>query len=202
VLVADAHPLYREALEGTINGFSAFALLSAEEGETLEQALERLRPAVLLIDPASTGVDPAAMLAATPEGTRVLIITSSPKQAEIHAALGAGAAGYLGKDCPARELCDVIASVGRGEARLGESIQPPLASEIQLRATTPRDYLTTREREILMLMAEGLSAPEIAARLCISTATVKTHQHHLYERLGVHDRAAAVAQAMRRGLVE
>jgi len=202
VLVADAHPLYREALEGMIEGFSAFALLTAHDGETLEEALERLRPRVLLIDPASTGVDPAAMLTATPDRTRVLIITSNPKQAEIHAAIEAGATGYLGKDCPARELCDVIAAVGRGEARLGESIQPPLASEIHLRATVPRDYLTTREREILLLMAQGLSAPEIAARLFISTATVKTHQHHIYERLGVHDRAAAVAVAMRRGLIE
>ncbi len=202
MLVADAHPLYREALERAVKAWPEFALCTANEGEALNQALERVRPRVLLIDPTTTGVDSARLLASAAEHTRVLFISSTPEPAQVYTALEAGASGYLGKDCPAREVCDAIAAIARGDEILGASIQPALASEIRLRAAAPRDFLTDREREVLVLIAEGMSAPEIARRLTIGTATVKTHLSHIYERLGARDQAEAVAVAMRRGLIE
>jgi two-component system nitrate/nitrite response regulator NarL len=202
VLVSDAHPLYREALERTIKSWPEFALLTPNAGETLYQALERAEPRVLLIDPATAGVDRTQLLDCAPDSTRVLIITCNPVPAEIYTSLANGAAGYLGKDCPAREVCDAIAAVARGEEILGASIQPALASEIRLRAVGSGAYLTDREHEILVLIADGMSAPEIGRQLTIGTATVKTHLHHIYERLGARERAKAVATAMRRGLIE
>jgi two-component system nitrate/nitrite response regulator NarL len=202
VLVCDAHPLYRDALERTIKGWPEFALLHPDGGETLCETLERLQPRVLVIDPATSGVDRTELLSRAGERTRVVMITSSPKPAEIYDALEDGVAGYMAKDCPARELCDATAAVARGEEILGASVQAALASEIRLRAAAPRDFLTEREREVLVLIAGGLSAPEIGRRLTIGTATVKTHLSHIYERLGAADRAEAVAIAMRRGLIE
>jgi len=97
---------------------------------------------------------------------------------------------------------DAIAAVARGETVLAPEVQAGIAREIRLRSGDERPVLTAREREILGMTADGYSAPEIAERLTLSPTTVRTHLQHLYDKLGVSDRAAAVAEAMRRGLLE
>jgi two-component system nitrate/nitrite response regulator NarL len=135
-------------------------------------------------------------------GTRVVMIAARPEADQVYSALAAGAAGFLTKDADARELCDAIAAVARGRTVLSPELQAGLAGEIRLRTPNRRPAMTARERETLTLIAEGLSAPQIGRALHLSTATVKTHLRHIYEKLGVSERAAAVAEAMRRGLLE
>jgi two-component system nitrate/nitrite response regulator NarL len=134
--------------------------------------------------------------------TRVVIIAARPDSREVYAALAEGAAGYLTKEADARELCDAITAVARGRTVLAPELQAGVAGEIRLRAPHDRPVMSARERETLTLIAEGLSAPQIGRTLHLSTATVKTHLQHIYEKLGVSERAAAVAEAMRRGLLE
>jgi two-component system nitrate/nitrite response regulator NarL len=202
VVVADAHPLFLDALERTVRAWPEFELLGVAADASVLDLLEQLAPHVLLIDPTTLALTPTDVIAAMGGDTRVLVITSSPEPAVVYSALEAGVSGFLAKDASPREVCDAIAIVARGESFLGASVQPGLASEIRLRGSGSSEFLTQREREVLALIAGGLSAPEIARRLKIGTATVKTHQHHIYERLGVRERAGAVAAAMRRGLIE
>jgi two-component system, NarL family, nitrate/nitrite response regulator NarL len=132
----------------------------------------------------------------------VVMIAADPDPELVYTAIARGAAGYLTKDADARELCDAIAAVARGSTVIAPQLQSGIAGEIRLRAVHDRPFLSDREREVLELVAEGLTAPQIGRRIHLSTATVKTHLSHVYEKLGVAERAAAVAAAMRRGLVE
>ena len=121
----------------------------------------------------------------------------------MHSVLAAGAAGYLAKTVERAEVCDAIEAVARGETVLPPSLQAGLVAEVRALGAAPeRPWLTEREHEVLVLIAEGLSAPGVAARLHLAPGTVKTHLGHLYDKLGVSDRAACVAEAMRRGLLE
>ena len=134
--------------------------------------------------------------------TRVVLLSAFVDSALAYRALGVGAAGYLSKDSTGERICDAIAAVSRGETVLDPEVQAGVAHEIRLRVEDERPALTSREREILRLTADGCSAPQIAERLYLSPNTVRTHLQHLYDKLGVSDRAAAVAEAMRQRLLE
>jgi two-component system nitrate/nitrite response regulator NarL len=158
-----------------------------------------------VIDQGLTGLSGEQILNAVGRdglGTRVVMIDAEPEPRAVYAAIARGAAGYLTKDADARELCDAISAVARGTTVLAAQVQSGIAGEIRLRAVHDRPFLSDRERQVLKLVAEGLTAPQIGRRIHLSTATVKTHLAHVYEKLGVAERAAAVAAAMRRGLVE
>lgn len=120
----------------------------------------------------------------------------------MYRAVASGAGAYLSKESTRERICDAVAAVARGEVVLSAEVQAGLASEIQIRERDGRPALTPREHEILVLTADGQSAPAIGGQLHLSQSTVKTHLKSLYEKLGVSDRAAAVAEAMRRGLLE
>jgi two-component system nitrate/nitrite response regulator NarL len=206
VLVADDHPLYRKAVVDAVKRRAEFELVAdVGNGRTaLEQIRER-RPDVALLDVRMPGLDGLAVLnAITREElpTRVLLLTAELDSATAFKAIGAGAAGCLLKDASADAVCDAIAAVARGETVLAADVQAGIAREIRARSVQERPVLSPREHEILVLTADGLSAPEIAERLVLSPATVRTHLQHLYEKLEVSDRAAAVAEAMRRGIIE
>ena len=117
-------------------------------------------------------------------------------------ALQEGAAGYLPKDAGRSEIIDAVVKVARGEPVVPATIAGGLAEEIRLRAETSGPVLSERERQVLHAFARGRSIPQVAEELVIGVSTVKTHTQRLYEKLGVSDRAAAVAEGMRRGLVE
>jgi two-component system nitrate/nitrite response regulator NarL len=133
--------------------------------------------------------------------TRVLVLSAYAEGPDVYALIEAGAAGFLTKDSPRSAICDAVRSVAAGGTALGPVAQDSVRQEIRDRQTDGRGLLTAREHEILLLLAEGLSAPEIGRRLYLGTSTVKTHLHHLYAKLGVDDRAAAVAEGMRRRLL-
>jgi two-component system, NarL family, nitrate/nitrite response regulator NarL len=134
--------------------------------------------------------------------TRVIILSGASSGSLVYEAVQLGAAGFLTKGATIGAICDAIATVAGGETVLAPEIQTGLVSELRMRLQPDRPVLSEREAEVLSLIATGLSVPEISTRLIISRSTVKTHVRNLFEKLGVSDRAAAVAEAMRRGLLE
>ena len=206
VLAADSHPLYRDALARAIRERPELELVGqASDGRAALDAIGSRRPDVAVIDRTLTGLSGEQILNAVGRDglrTRVVMLAAEPDPGVVYAAIANGAAGYLTKDADARELCDAISAVARGRTVLSPRLQTGIAGEIRLRSADERPFLSEREREILKLVADGLTAPRIGRQLCLATPTVKTHLHHVYEKLGVAERAAAVAEAMRRGLLE
>lgn len=177
----------------------------AGDGREALEAIGEQQPDVAVIDQSLGELSSEQILNALGRdglGTRVILIGSAPPSGQVYEAIAGGAAGYLTTDTDASQLCEAISAVARGETVLAPSLHTGLAGEIRLRKTADRPILSDRESETLKLLAEGLSAPDIGRRLHLSTGTVKTHLEHLYAKLGVSERAAAVAQAMRRGLLE
>jgi two-component system nitrate/nitrite response regulator NarL len=198
IVSADDQPLFRDALARAVQDEPVLELVDqAADAPALRASIERLQPDVALVDAALLA--PAVDIA---RSTRVVVLVAEVDAAEAYAAVEVGVAGYLSKDLDGAVICRAAAAVGRGETVLDPAVQTRLAAEIRLRARDERPVLSAREHEILVLIAEGRSAPEIARRLRVGTTTVKTHLLHLYSKLGVAERAAAVAEAMRRGLLE
>jgi two-component system nitrate/nitrite response regulator NarL len=202
----DGQPLYRDAVAHAISARPELELVGAAcDGREALEAIGASRPDVAIIGGTLDGLSGRQVLNAVARdglGTRVLMIAARPDPKQVYSALAEGAAGYLTKDTDARELCEAIAAVARGETVLSAELQACVAGEIRFREPRSRPVMTARERETLRLIAEGLSAPDIGNALHLSTATVKTHLQHIYGKLGVSERAAAVAEAMRRGLLE
>jgi two-component system, NarL family, nitrate/nitrite response regulator NarL len=206
VIVADDHPLYRRALGEAIRGGGKVELVGeAADGREALAMIQSDRPHVAIVDVRMPGLDGMGVLnAVVRDGlpTRVLLLSAQVEDALAYEAVEAGAAGILVKDAGADEISDAVESAARGETVLAADVQAGIAREIRLRRHEQRPALSPREREILGMTAQGLSAPDIAERLTLSPTTVRTHLQNLYEKLGVSDRAAAVAEAMRRGLLE
>ena len=205
VLVADDHPLYREGVARAIRDRRDLELVAeARDGAGALEAIGRLAPDVALLDVRLPGLDGPGVLKAlrrAGDATPVLFLSAFTDGDVVHPALSAGAAGYLSKEATREEICDAIAAVARGETVLSRDAQAGVVRALHHRGATADAVLTPREREVLTLTASGISAPDIGRRLYLSPATVKTHLQRSYEKLGVDDRAAAVAEAIRRGLI-
>jgi DNA-binding NarL/FixJ family response regulator len=193
VLVADDHQLMREgtaALLGVDERIEVVGL--ARDGREAIALAERRRPDVVLLDLNMPGVGGLEACARIREGggPEVLMLTVSEEEPDLYAALRVGAAGYLTKDLPPAELIEAVLAVARGEPR----IAPAMANRMLV---DPLEGLSARERDVLGLIAEGLRNREIAERLVISEATVKTHVRHVLEKLRFRNRAEAAAFAAR-----
>lgn len=206
ILVAEDHPLFREALAATIGARAEFELVGeVSDGRAALEQARALRPDVLVLDlklPELDGLQVLGALRREESPVRVVLLSAFLDGAIAYEAVAAGAEGYLSKDADRERICDTIAAVARGETVLAPEIQAGIAQEIRTRGTTTRPRLSPREHEVLTLVAQGHSAPDIGKQLFLSPATVKGHLQSLYEKLGVSDRAAAVAEGMRRGLLE
>jgi two-component system nitrate/nitrite response regulator NarL len=205
VLVADDHPMFRA---GTIRAIEAWSELEvvadAGDGTAALELIRSTAPDVALVDLRLPGIDGFGIAAAVKhEGlaVRVVILSAFDDEELVYRALESGAVGYLTKDADGDELARAILHASRGGTVLGPKLAGAVANQIRERARTDIPVLTDREREVLALLCEGLSAPQIAERLFLGTATIKTHLAHLYGKLGVSDRAAAVAVALRRGML-
>ena len=132
----------------------------------------------------------------------MLLVSAYNDSGVVYKALETGAAGFVSKEARREQIVDAVLACSRGENVVPPDIASGLVSEIRLRKQDDTPALTPREQEILHLIAAGKTLPEIARELFLGLTTVKTHVQHLYEKLGVSDRAAAVASAMRRGLIE
>lgn len=206
VLIADDHPLYREGMARAMRGRPELDLLEVcPDGRLALERIRELEPDVAVLDirmPGLSGLQIIAALRRDGSPTRGLILSAFHDSALVYDALLAGAAGYLTKDSGRREICEAISRVRQGETVLSPSLQNGLAQQIRQRGHDQGVRLTPREREILVLTAEGCSNPEIGRRLHLAPTTIKTHLQHVYEKLGVSDRTAAVAEAMRQQLLE
>jgi two-component system nitrate/nitrite response regulator NarL len=206
VLVADDHPVYREGIVRAVKERAELELLAeVATGREALTAIAELRPHVAVLDMKLPDLDGSQVLRAINRDelpTKVVFVSAYIDSEIVYAAIGGGARAYLSKDATPPQICDAVAAVARGETVFAAEVQTGLAREIQLRSADTDIVLTSREREILAFTAQGLLAPEIGRRLYLSPATVKTHLQRLYGKLGVADRAAAVAEAMRRGLLE
>ena len=206
VLAADRQPLFREALARAVRRSSALQLVAeAADGGAALAAIERHRPDVAVVDLRLPVLDGARVLNAVVRDelpTRVLLVGDEFDSRTAHDALAAGAAGLLPRTIGEEEVRAAVAAVAGGSIVIGEREQTIVASEIRRRAAANRPLLTERERTVLLLIAAGRGVAEISARLGLGTATVKAVLLDLYRRFGVSDRAALVAAALRRGLID
>ncbi|HEY8454540.1 MAG TPA: response regulator transcription factor [Actinopolymorphaceae bacterium] len=202
VLIADDHPIVRNGLRGA---FAAEADVEvAGEAATGREAVERAARGdvdVVLMDlrmPEMDGVQAISALRERTPDVRVLVLTTFDNESDVLAAIEAGATGYLLKDAPTEELLRAVRSAYRGEAVLSPSVASHLMGQVRRPAG---QVLSDRELQVLRLVADGASNREAAKRLFISEASIKTHLQHIFDKLGVRDRAAAVGEAYRRGLL-
>ena len=206
VLIADDHPVFREGVASALRRQDDIEVVA--ECKTADEAATRIReldPDVAILDNRMPGTPTREVIAElTGAGirTRVLVLSAHDDAENVGAALEAGAAGYLTKDADRSVICEGVRRVARGETVIAYEVQGALAERLRSASATPRALLTDREQQVLRFLADGKSAPAIADELVLSTTTVKTHLGNLYEKLGVSDRAAAVAEAMRRGLID
>lgn len=206
VVVADDHPLYREGVVRALTASGQVEVVAeAADGRTALAEIQEHSPEVALLDYKLPDLDGVAVVHAVARDgleTRVLLLSAFTDSGLVYEALQTGAAGYLPKEARREQIVDAVLACARGESVVPPELTAGLVSEIRLRRSDDAPALTDREREILRLIAAGKSLPEIASQLYLGVTTVKTHVHHVYEKLGVSDRAAAVAEAMRRRLIE
>ncbi|MBM7491156.1 DNA-binding NarL/FixJ family response regulator [Micromonospora luteifusca] len=202
LLIVDDHPVVRDGLRGMFTGDPGFEVVGeAADGAEALALVETVRPDVVLMDlrmPGMNGVTAIGRLARSSSTARVLVLTTYDTDADVLPAIEAGATGYLLKDTPREELVRAVRAAARGESVLAPSVAGRLMGRLRAPVEEP---LSQRELEVLTLVARGASNREAAARLFISEATVKTHLLHVYAKLGVNDRAAAVATAYDKGLL-
>ncbi|HEY3954471.1 MAG TPA: response regulator transcription factor [Streptosporangiaceae bacterium] len=204
LLIVDDHPVVRDGLHGMFAGSGDFEVVGeAPDGQTAVARAMALRPDVILMDlrmPGGDGVSAISELARRNLPARILVLTTYDTDSDVVAAIEAGATGYLLKDAPPDELLRGVRAAARGDSVLSPSVANRLVGRV--RAPVPVcEALSQRELEVLGLVARGVGNRDAARRLFISEATVKTHLMHIYAKLGVNDRAAAVAAGYDRGLL-
>ena len=200
VLIVDDHFVVRSGLSAALEVESDIVVIGeAKRGDEVLLAYQRQRPGVVLMDlqlPGLSGVQATAALRAHDPQARILVYSTFARDDEVQSALDAGAAGYVQKSALRDELLTALRRVAAGESYLPPELAQRLAN-LRLRAA-----ITPREREILALIANGHANKQIAALFEISEDTVKRHVSHILEKLNVHDRAQATAEAIRRGIIK
>ena len=212
VLIADDQALIRVGLRKILEAEPETSVVGeAGDGEDAVAAARELRPDVVLMDirmPVLDGIEATRRIVRAQAGTRVLILTTFGLDGYVYDALRAGASGFMLKDAPPEEIAAAVRIVASGEALLAPSVTRAVIEEFARQqpsaATTEPPAvaeLTPREREVLDLLARGLSNPEICAQLVVSEATTKTHVAHILQKLDLRDRVQAVIYAYETGLV-
>ncbi|MGY5010453.1 response regulator [Streptomyces sp. 900105755] len=205
LLIVDDHPVVRDGLRGMFESAPGFTVLGeASDGAEAVTLAGTLDPDVVLMDlrmPGGGGVDAIRELTRRGARAKVLVLTTYDTDSDTLPAIEAGATGYLLKDAPREELFTAVRAAAQGRTVLSPAVASRLVSAVRTPTAPGNEPLSAREREVLTLVARGTSNREIARELFISEATVKTHLTHLYAKLGVNDRAAAVATGYQRGIL-
>lgn len=206
VVVVDDHPFFRDGLIRGLRG-SGYLDVVGEAGAGREglELIRTSRPDVAVLDYQMPDLDGLEVVhAIVREGlpTRTLILSALTDSAVVFKALEEGVNGYLSKDARRAEIVDAVLTVARGGTVVPPDLAAGLAEQIRRHAHPAAVILSEREQQVLQGFARGQSIPQIAAELYLGASTVKTHTQRMYEKLGVSDRAAAVAEGMRRGLLE
>jgi DNA-binding NarL/FixJ family response regulator len=202
ILLADDHAVIRDGIAAMLEPHDDLHVVGeAPDGATAVRLAAELRPDVVLMDlrmPGTDGVGATARITALSPAPRVLVLTTYDSDADIIRAMAAGAIGYLLKDTPRRELLDAIRAAARGDATLTPSVATKLVRQQRGLRSEP---LSTRERQVLALVAQGATNRDIAEALTVSEATVKTYLTRIFTKLGVGDRTAAVTTALSQQLI-
>lgn len=202
VLITDDHPVVREGLAGMLAGQQDFEVVGlAEDGDTAVALHQTLSPDVTLMDLQMPGLDGVGAIKAIKTKqplARILILTTYDSDADILRAIEAGATGYLLKDAPREELFRAVRATAKGDSVLAPTVAARLMTQMRAPA---EESLSAREIEVIQLVAKGKSNKDVGKELHISTATVKTHLIHIYNKLGVDDRTAAVTTAIGKGII-
>ena len=202
ILVTDDHPVVRAGLSGMLSGEPDFEVVGeAQNGKEAVAFAGELKPDVVLMDlrmPEMDGVTAIQHIKSNYPDVHILVLTTYESDADILRAIETGATGYLLKDTPREELFGAIRMVAQGQSPLA----PGVAARLMQRVRNPEEEgLSTREIEVLELVAHGTSNKEIAKQLWVSETTVKSHMLHIFDKLGVTDRTAAVTEALKRGII-
>jgi len=203
LLLVDDHPVVRDGLSGMFTSSPEIEIVGqAEDGNNAIRLATELHPDVILMDlrmPGMSGVDAIAELTRRNNPARILVLTTYETDTDIISAIDAGATGYLLKDTPRAALLDAVRAVAQGRPALSAQATSRLIDRVR---SPGRQLLSDRELQVLGLVAAGNTNREAAAKLFVSEATIKTYLLNIYAKLGVGDRAAAVAQGFNRGLLQ
>jgi DNA-binding NarL/FixJ family response regulator len=208
ILLADDHTLVRAGIRGLLNGLPGIEVAGeAGDGHEALRLAETLHPEVVLLDigmPGLNGLEAAARLAKLDPTIRVIILSMHTSEEYVLQALRAGVAGYLLKGAAVAELEVAVRAVARGETYLSPAVSKRVVDDYVSRTTgapDPLAALTSRQREILQLVAEGHTSKDIASRLSLSYRTVEAHRNQMMKRLDVHDVTGLVRFAVRVGII-
>jgi len=202
ILMADDHPVVRAGIRGMLETQDEFQVIAeAENGREAFEQIGKLKPDVVLMDlrmPEMDGVEAIGKIKEKYPNVNILVLTTYDTDADIVRAVEAGATGYLLKDAPREELFRAVRATAKGETVLAPVVAARLMGKV-------RDHgeqaLSAREIDVLLLVARGASNQDVAEKLHVSTATVKSHLIQIYQKLGVSDRTAAVTTAIERGVI-
>jgi DNA-binding NarL/FixJ family response regulator len=208
VLLADDHRMLREGLRRSMvdEGFEVVG--EADNGEEAVRLAAELQPDIVLMDvsmPEMDGVEATRIIRSTDTATRVIMLTMHADTEVLADAIRAGASGYLVKDCSTEEVAEAVRMAANGDTALSPQLAATMLDEVRrLEMPNPAEddrVITKREEEVLQLIADGCSTPEVAEQLYISQKTVKNHLASIYQKLDARDRTQAVLQAVRMGIV-
>ncbi|MFJ6636284.1 response regulator [Streptomyces sp. NPDC091376] len=206
MIIADDHPLYREGVKRALTWSGSIEIVGeATTGREALTMIKELEPDVAVVDYKMPEMDGIAVTHAVSQwklSTKVVVVSAFENSELVFRALEEGAAGYLPKDANRSELIEAVRQAAAGKTVIPPTLAGGVAEEIRMRAQSSGPVFSTRELEVLRYFAQGLSIPQIAQKLFLAPSTIKTHAQHVYEKLGVSDRAAAVAEGMRRGLLD
>ena len=208
LMLADDHRMLREGLGRSMREQGFDVVGEASDGAEAVSMAQRLRPDVILMDvtmPEMDGVEACRQVRLDLPGTQVVMLTMHADQEVLASAIRAGASGYLVKDCSTEEIASTVRLAASGETALSPLLAASMLNEVRkwdkAAAAEEERVVTKREEEVLQLIADGCSTPEVAAKLYISQKTVKNHLASIYQKLDARDRTQAVLLAVRMGIV-
>jgi DNA-binding NarL/FixJ family response regulator len=206
VVIVDDHPVVRAGLAAMLSAAKGFEVIAeAADGESALAVVREHEPDVVLMDvrmPKLDGVEATARVRKACSKTAVLVMSAFDNEHDVVRALAAGAVGYVLKDAAREELLEAVRTVARGGSALSPTAASRLVGRMHGRAESVQDALTARELDVLRLVASGANNREIGKKLRVSEATIKTHLLHVFPKLGVKDRTAAVTEALTRGILK
>jgi two-component system, NarL family, response regulator NreC len=208
ILICDDHTLFVEGIKAMLRGEASLDIVGeARDGRRAVDLVKKLKPDVILMDvsmPDMNGFDATRRVHDFDSEVKVLMLTMHDEEELVARCLEAGAAGYIMKDAPGSQLLYAIETVWKGERYLSPNVLKKVVDGYVKNTSRPKtsyDRLTEREREILKLLAEGLTVKEIAVRLEISVKTVEVHKLNLMKKIDVHDKAELIKYAIQKKLI-